>query len=206
MAICLASAYAFAQPPAPSTPEEKAASEARRATEAEEAKAREREKQEYNAAHPLYPNDLTNVGLERLEKRLGEAADKGDKDVTIEGLRILENYWNQAVSHHNVAAIGRIEADDFVCTDPSGAVTHKADDLEVAKSGALEITVSKLEDVTVNLLGDTAILTGKTSFAGRTPVIDLAVNGSYRWTDVFIRRDGRWQVVASQATNITPPQ
>ena len=89
------------------------------------------------------------------------------------------------------------------CTDPSGAATHKADDLEAVKSGALQLANLQLQDIKVNLYGDTAVLTGKTIFTGTAH--DQPFGGSYRWTDVFVQRNGRWQVVASQATNVAPP-
>ena len=34
-----------------------------------------------------------------------------------------------------------------------------------------------------------------------------ALNGTFRWTDVFVRRlDGSWQAVASQATAVSKPE
>lgn len=149
-------------------------------------------------------SDLNNAGLQSLELELNRATLQHDAEGITTGLRLLEQFWTQAVSLHNTDAIAHVEADEFICTDPSGAVTGKEDDLEVAKSAALQLTSYKLEDVRTILHGDTAILTGKTTFTGHT-TLDLAISGSYRWTDVFIFRDGRWQVTASQATNILPP-
>ena len=202
-AACLGASAALAQPPKQGTPEEEKRWQEQRDKAAQAIQEAKRAKQEYEAAHPLYPNDFTNVGLQRLEQRLARAAEQGDHSDLTEGLRALEQYWNQAVAFHNLNAIARIEAEEFTCTDPSGAVTHKKDDLEVAQSGALQLAFSKLEGVEVNVYGDTAVLTGRTNFSGNT-TFDLAISGSYRWTDVFIRRDGRWQAVNSQATNIAP--
>jgi hypothetical protein len=30
------------------------------------------------------------------------------------------------------------------------------------------------------------------------------ISGQYRWTDVFVKRQGRWQVVATHASQIVP--
>ncbi len=163
----------------------------------------ERNARMWQVAHkdPVQTSDLNSAGLTALEQSLEDATGKHDTDGIKSGLTMLERFWSQAVALHNVEAITRIEVEDFICTDPSGAVTGKKDDLEVAKSGALQLTDFKLEDIQVQLHGECAVLTGKTTFNGNT-TLDLAVGGSYRWTDVFVHRDGHWQVVASQATII----
>ena len=56
-----------------------------------------------------------------------------------------------------------------------------------------------IDDVSVRAYGDAAVVTGRTraSTAANPPQ-----SITLRFTDVFIRRDGRWLVVASQATQI----
>ena len=120
-----------------------------------------------------------------------------------ETLRKLEQEWADAVVHHDATAIARIEADDFIGTDPTGTLTNKAQDLEDAKSQSFDITSFKLDDIKVSVYGTAAVLTGQTVFAGTAGGQDIG--GKYRWTDVFIQHDGKWQVVASQATSIAPP-
>lgn len=117
-----------------------------------------------------------------------------------ETLRKLEVSWGEAVARHDADAVARIEADEFICTDPSGAVTHKAEDVASAKSHDIDLKTFEMEDVKTSIYGETAVVTGKTSFSGLAR--EQPFNGKYRWTDVFVKRDGRWQVVASQATNI----
>jgi hypothetical protein len=52
----------------------------------------------------------------------------------------------------------------------------------------------------VRLLGDVAVVTGRSVSAGR--VADHDVTVTQRYMDIYVRRDGRWRVVASQGTQI----
>jgi ketosteroid isomerase-like protein len=63
------------------------------------------------------------------------------------------------------------------------------------------IESSTIDELSVRSFGDAAVVTGRTiaTTGGASPeTVRL------RFTDVFIRRAGRWQVVASHATGIAP--
>ncbi len=121
----------------------------------------------------------------------------GDKAVLLK----LEQDWAGAIARHDAAFLERVEDDAFVYTDSTGNVAHKADDLALARAGEVKIESFKLADMRVQLYGDTAVVTGLTTVVGSDRGGSL--NGTYRWTDVFVRRPGgNWQVVASQATAV----
>jgi len=52
-------------------------------------------------------------------------------------------------------------------------------------------------------VGDTAVVTGRSTIKGVRDGKDLI--GRERWTDVFVRRDGRWLAVASHSSRIATP-
>ena len=52
----------------------------------------------------------------------------------------------------------------------------------------------------VRLLGDVAVVTGRSVSEGRVDGKDVSV--TQRYTDVYVKRNGRWQVVASQGTEV----
>ena len=60
-----------------------------------------------------------------------------------------------------------------------------------------------ISDVKVSVYGKVAVMTGlnrsQASFKG------MDASGEYRFTDVFVKRDGRWQVVTSHLTRVAPP-
>jgi len=55
-------------------------------------------------------------------------------------------------------------------------------------------------DVRVRVLGKTAVLTGGTRERGTRRGIPY--DEHYRWTDVWLERDGRWQAIVSQSIKV----
>jgi hypothetical protein len=92
-------------------------------------------------------------------------------------------------------------ADDWSVTDLTGRVLTKTEVLEEAFSSKDRQVVSmSIDDVSVRPFDDWAIVTGRTKAAGEYQ--DEAAEVTLRFTDVFVKRHGKWQVVASQATLI----
>ena len=69
-------------------------------------------------------------------------------------------------------------------------------------SGENKVESQTLGEMKVRVFGDVAIVTGsddeKSSFKGKD------ISGHYVWTDVFVKRNGQWQAVASQGTLVPP--
>jgi len=95
-----------------------------------------------------------------------------------------------------------ILADEFKLTQ-SGASANQADILDTLKvtpgSGRPEPKFST-EDVQSRVEGDTVILTGRFYSADGTRRQTGTMEA--RYTDTYVKRQGRWQVVASQLTRI----
>jgi ketosteroid isomerase-like protein len=122
----------------------------------------------------------------------------------------LEREWANTMKTHSADVVKRVLADDAVMTYPDGTTGTKADEIRYAETAvfnadSFEITESK---VTV-LDADAAFITGRSVIKKGTykPPTGKAIDisGEYRFTDVFARRNGTWQVVASQATKIVAP-
>jgi ketosteroid isomerase-like protein len=99
------------------------------------------------------------------------------------------------------ALYDRFFADDVVYTRSTGAFTTKAMIMEsVRKPSSEPPSHFSGEDLTVHEFGDTVVvafrLVGKIAHDGTTETLQ------YRNTGTFLRRNGRWQVVAWQATKI----
>lgn len=107
----------------------------------------------------------------------------------------LERDWTQSFVTMDVAANQRIVADDFFGTEPDGKRITKADLIAEVKTGdALASNRLNENDVTIRFYGDTAVVNGSESWKRKSD----GKTGRWIWTDVFVKRNGTWQVVASQ--------
>ncbi len=112
-------------------------------------------------------------------------------------LRKLERQWLDA----NADEIESIEADDFTITYEDGSVRNKAQYLAMVRRAVRDPNVSQgTEDSVVRVYGDTAIITGRFLYKVRDK--DKETTTESRYTDTYIRRNGRWQVVASHLSRI----
>jgi ketosteroid isomerase-like protein len=114
-------------------------------------------------------------------------------------IKKLEQDWAQAAIKDGVAAVDQYEADDIMSTDPNGRVTDKAQDKK-DNSGDLKFQSIELSDLKIHVYGNTAVVGGTETLKGTYKEQDIS--GKYRYTDVWVKRNGKWQVVASQATKV----
>jgi len=112
----------------------------------------------------------------------------------------MERDWGQAEVQKDFAAVERILAGDWMGIDYQGNTFDKPTVLQYMRSGASTLQSEEISGMRVRVFGNTAIVTGmdteKSSDRGQDS------SGKYVWTDVFVLRNGRWQVVASQSTRI----
>lgn len=101
----------------------------------------------------------------------------------------------------NASMFERYLADTYIFTAPDGMVSDKAQTIADIKSGVLKFQSSKLDNIKVQDYGDTAIATygstDKGSYKGKD------ISGLFRWTDVFVKRNGRWQIVAGHGSPVS---
>jgi ketosteroid isomerase-like protein len=110
----------------------------------------------------------------------------------------LERDWGDAVAKRDLVVLDRILADDHSVITKDGSMLTKAQ--ELAKHGESADELFDFEPMKVRVFGDTAVVTGghreKSQYQGRD------TSGHYRWMDVFVKRNGRWQAVASELTRV----
>ncbi|MGA8028270.1 MAG: nuclear transport factor 2 family protein [Bryobacteraceae bacterium] len=97
------------------------------------------------------------------------------------------------------AVIERIEADDYTYV-MEGMKGGKQGDVEQAKSHAYAGTC-ELSQMQARVFGDAAIVTGKAALR-EAKYNGKDVSGDYLFTDVFVKRNGQWQVAASHSSRV----
>ena len=122
----------------------------------------------------------------------------------------LEREWMDAPKTRNADAVRRVLADNAVLVYPDGTTATKADEVRTIESGAITADSFEMLDHKVTVIdadaafisGRSVIKNGKFTIPNQKKPID--VSGEYRFLDVYVKRDGKWQVAASQATKILP--
>jgi ketosteroid isomerase-like protein len=112
----------------------------------------------------------------------------------------LEQDWSNADLKGDVAVLDRILAEDWRITDNDGAIRIKAQTLAAFKSGEIKISSMVSDDMKVRVYGDAAVVTGRDTVKGMW--LGKDISGQERWTDTWIRRDGRWQCVATHSSKV----
>jgi ketosteroid isomerase-like protein len=111
----------------------------------------------------------------------------------------IEHDWTEAVLKQDKAALDKILAADFVGHDASG-VRNKKQAISSLTSASMKIESGALSEMKAIVLGNTAVVHGlwtdKTTTGGKD------TSGRYRWTDTFVKLDGRWQCVGSYSAKI----
>ena len=123
---------------------------------------------------------------------------KSDQEILIE----IEQGWNEAFYQKNVAFIESILADDFIATYDDGSRGDKARELALAREFNQQVESSIQDDFTVKLYGDTGVVWFTLRLVGIRQGERIEV--VFRYTDVFVLRNGRWQCVSTQSTKVNP--
>jgi len=115
-----------------------------------------------------------------------------------EQLLKVEKEFAETIVKNDLEGIGRLVTDDWIIIDPNGEIVDRARFFGVIKSGALTHDMMESEDFRVRVYGDSAVVTAVTRTKGK--FIGQEFSTQERATDVFVRRDGRWQCVLTHLT------
>ncbi len=108
----------------------------------------------------------------------------------------LENAWASALVRRDGATFERILAPTFVYTENDRLMT-RAEVLQGVVAGSDTVTAAHNEDMVVHgYASNVAVVTGWLIVSGHGPA--GAFTHRYRFTDTWVRRGGRWQIVAAQ--------
>jgi ketosteroid isomerase-like protein len=110
----------------------------------------------------------------------------------------------QAMQKADTATLERLLAPELSYTHSSGKVDTKASFVDAVKSGGLRYaSIEAPQDVKVQSYGDAAVVTGQSRMTVVNAGQEMKVH--LRFTDVWVKRGGGWQMVAWQSTKLPEP-
>jgi len=131
------------------------------------------------------------------------ASTSGRKLSGAAALRDLEDRFAMALGKHDIASIEPMVADDYVGVTSKGKIENRRAMLRSIKADKDTYTLTKNEKLDVRMYGkDVAAVVGTYREKG-TGRDGQAFNRSYRFTDTWMNRNGKWQLIASQVGLVT---
>ena len=106
-----------------------------------------------------------------------------------------ERQWAESVATGDASVVERILADDFVGVDPKGRLYDKATMVSDTHDAPNYFVSNRANEIKVRFYGDTAVAQGSETWERRT---GDPLRGRFVWTDTWLRRNGKWQIVAAE--------
>jgi ketosteroid isomerase-like protein len=110
----------------------------------------------------------------------------------------LEKDWVAAIQKKDTATLDRLLAPDFVGTSPTAHTYMKENAIEDIKDARYVVERMDLDEISVNVYGTTAV--SFTSQEEKSKYEGKDTSGHYHFTDVWVKGEGGWKVVASHGT------
>ena len=118
---------------------------------------------------------------------------------TVRELQRIEHQLAATWKAGDCSGWGALLAPEWSVIHITGDVITRAQALDMCNAPRPPAEDYRLDQLSVRAFGDAAVVTGRTTATtgGASPS-----TLTLRFTDVFVRRAGRWQVVASHATRL----
>lgn len=101
--------------------------------------------------------------------------------------------WAESVASGDAAVLERILADDFIGVNPRGRQYRKDVVIQNSKDAPRYFRSNQLNDVVVRFYGPVAVAQGSETWERHN-----GERGKFVWTDTWLQRNGRWQIIAAQ--------
>jgi hypothetical protein len=98
----------------------------------------------------------------------------------------------------DVQALQQLIAEDYLGFDPRGERQDRRMTLEAYQPGGVQLDRYDVQDVETRIVGEIGVITGKGYIHGTFGETEF--EHDLRFLDMYIMRDGRWQLLMSQVT------
>jgi len=123
-----------------------------------------------------------------------QAANKKSSSEDEKEIMKLEDQWVQSRATKDPTVSKDLLADDYLGATPTGQAQTKQQFIDAVAAGALFAGKAEMMDRKVRIYGDTAVSTGFVTGV-------VGVNKS-RYIRVYVKRNNKWRLVASQGTRV----
>ena len=135
---------------------------------------------------------LTATSIALAQK---QSVNRDQRSSVEQAIRQVDNERIQAQIGADAVALDRIYADDFIGVGPSGSVRTKAQVISDFTSGDLKFQSITTDEVQVRVYENTAVETGLSTMVGQDK--GKTVPHDTRFTRVWVKKQGRWRLVAN---------
>jgi hypothetical protein len=115
-------------------------------------------------------------------------------------LKQLETDWLQAMKDGKITRMNEIVAGDWQHIYVDGSRGTRQTLVENVMSGKYKLESFEMGPMNVKMLGNVAVVQGsdteKSTYDGKDS------SGKYAWTDVYVKRGGKWVAVRSQIAKV----
>lgn len=123
-------------------------------------------------------------------------AQEKDKDKSEAAtIRSLELKWTESYRQRQVEMLSSLLAEDFIITIEDGSTYGKTGYISHSADPSVHVQVADMSDVKVRMHGNTAVVTGAYHEVGESSGKRYEYHD--RFTDVWMKTGGKWQVIAS---------
>jgi hypothetical protein len=134
---------------------------------------------------------------------LPAVANRSQQSDDVAELSRLESVWNDAYTSGKVEPLDQLLANDLIVTMTDMATLNKAQSIGLLRSGHLKFPRYETSDIRIRVYNDAAVVTGRLQ---RTRTVNgNNVDDDWRFTKVYVRRSGKWQIVAWHASTSAKP-
>ena len=113
----------------------------------------------------------------------------------------LESKLSEALVREDATVLNRLWRKDLVFTFPNGSVSNKAQRLAGQKPSAQSAQSTNTNDeAKVHLYGNTAVVTVLSTWKGKAGTQEYS--DQYQATHVWVKQQGRWQLVAAHVSQV----
>ncbi len=149
-------------------------------------------------------NSTENLSDQPMEALWVELKSATVSNIAAQEVRQVEHELTEALGRGDLRAVERIYADDYTLTGADGEFQDKPQRLAALKLSDPKAASRNRDDIKVRVYGDTAVVTGRTLL--KELVKGVERTEGRRFTHVFVKRQGQWQMVASQVTPVLSGQ